>query len=187
MAAKKNNSRLALILGGVAIGMVGVAFAAVPAYRLFCQVTGYGGTPKIAEGAVGETVSREVVTVRFDATTNQDIPWKFKPGQVSLEAHLGQQILAHYSASNPTDEPITGTATFNITPLKAAQYFTKIDCFCFTEQTLAPGETVDMPVLFYVDPAMSQDEAVADVHTLTLSYTFFRKDKKTEEATGTGS
>ncbi len=185
MAAKAKNTRLALILGGVAVGMVGVAFAAVPAYRLFCQVTGYGGTPRIAGGAVEEAVGAEVVTVRFDASTNQDIPWRFKPDQVALKAHMGERILAHYSATNPTDETITGTATFNITPLKAAQYFTKIDCFCFTEQTLKPGETVDMPVLFYVDPAMRQDEAVAEVHTLTLSYTFFRKE--TESGAGTGS
>lgn len=184
MAATKSNARLALILGGVAAGMVGVAFASVPAYRLFCQVTGYGGTPKVA--AAGETVvSKEVVTVRFDASTNQDIPWEFKPAQTAMTAHLGEQLLAHYQAHNPTDEPITGTATFNVTPMKAAQYFTKIDCFCFTEQTLAPGETVDMPVLFYVDPAMSRDEAVAEVQTLTLSYTFFRK--QAAEGDGKGS
>lgn len=172
-----SNRKLAMMAGGLAVGMVGVAFAAVPAYRIFCQVTGYGGTPRVGASAPGVEMSRETVNVRFDATTNQDIPWDFKPVQHEVKAHLGEEMLIHYQAHNPSDEPITGTATFNITPLKAAQYFTKIDCFCFTEQTLAPGETADMPVLFYVDPALSEDENVDEVHTLTLSYTFFRKQK----------
>lgn len=170
-----SNRKLAMILGGLAVGMVGVAFAAVPAYRLFCQVTGYGGTPRIGVAAPGVALSEQTVSVRFDASTNQDIPWRFAPLQREMTVRLGEEVLAHYQASNPTDEPITGTATFNVTPLKAAQYFSKIECFCFTEQTLAPGETIDMPVLFYVDPAMIGDGTVDDVHTLTLSYTFFRK------------
>ncbi len=123
----KSNGKLAIILGGVAVGMVGVAFAAVPAYRAFCQLTGYGGTPTVAGDRAAPDVSAEVVTVRFDATTDGRMPWRFEPSQTQMTAHLGEQMLAHYQAHNPTDQPITGTATFNVTPLQAAQYFTKID------------------------------------------------------------
>jgi cytochrome c oxidase assembly protein subunit 11 len=177
---RRSNGRLAAILAAVAVAMVGMAFAAVPAYRAFCQVTGYGGTPSIVTGAGAETAASAAggrrVTIRFDASTDGRMPWGFRPEQEAVTARLGERKLIHYRAVNPTDQTITGTATFNVTPLKAAQYLSKIDCFCFTEQTLAPGESADMPVLFYIDPAMAEDDTVAEVDTLTLSYTFFRKD-----------
>lgn len=172
------NSRLGMTLAVVAVGMVGMAFASVPAYRLFCQITGYGGTPAIAgAGSVLPAVLDRTMTVRFDASVNGSLPWTFAPVQGSMVVQVGEQGLAHYTATNTSEAPITGTATFNVTPLKAAQYFTKIDCFCFTEQTLKPGETADMPVTFYVDPAIADDPNVRDVKTITLSYTFFRKDQ----------
>lgn len=171
----RSNGRIALIFGGLALGMVGVAFAAVPAYRLFCQVTGYGGTPQRVSGAEDVAQSQRTIVVRFDASLNQDVPWEFRPEQKQVTVHLGERKLVAYEARNLSDENITGTATFNVTPLKAAQYFSKVDCFCFTEQTLQPGQRADMPVTFYVDPAIADDADVADVHTITLSYTFFRK------------
>jgi cytochrome c oxidase assembly protein subunit 11 len=173
--AKRNNRSLGMVLGGVAVGMVGMAFAAVPAYRLFCQVTGYDGTPRVVSEAPQPVITGRSVTVRFDATTNQGLPWHFAPDQLKVSMPLGEETLITYSASNPSDQTITGTATFNVTPLKAAQYFSKIECFCFTEQTLTPGQTTHMPVVFYVDPALADDPDMADVTTLTLSYTFFRK------------
>lgn len=173
---RKSNTRLATVMGLVALGMVGVAFASVPAYRLFCQVTGYGGTPSVsAEGAAGSTVIDREMKVRFDASVNGTMPWHFAPVQREVTVKVGEQGLAYFQATNPTDQPITGTATFNVTPNKAAQYFVKVDCFCFTEQTLEPGQTVDMPVTFYVDPTIVEDENVKEVKTITLSYTFFRK------------
>lgn len=180
--SKRSNGRLAAIFGLGALTMVGVAFASVPAYRLFCQVTGYGGTPQIEEaGAEAVPISSTTITVRFDSSVNQAIPWRFVPVQRSVDIHLGEHGLAFYEATNLSDETIVGTATFNVTPLKAAQYFTKIECFCFTEQTLKPGETVQMPVTFYVDPALAEDPHVSEVTALTLSYTFFRKNA--EQAT----
>lgn len=178
MARRSANARLAMAAGLFAAGMVGVAFAAVPAYRLFCQITGYGGTPKVeAAGAAGPRVLERTMTVRFDASVNGTLPWTFAPAQGPMTVHVGEEGLAFFQATNTSDTPITGTATFNVTPLKAARYFTKIDCFCFTEQTLQPGQTADMPVTFYVDPAIADDPHVAEVKTITLSYTFFRKDQ----------
>ena len=162
------------LLGGVVVAMVGLAFASVPLYRLFCQVTGYGGTTQRAVEAAAPAVGDRVVTVRFDATTDQQLPWRFHPEQRAVEVRVGEQALAFYRAENRSDRPVTGRATFNVTPFKAGSYFVKIDCFCFTEQTLAPGEAVDMPVTFYVDPAIAEDRNLDDVGTITLSYTFFR-------------
>lgn len=180
------NSRLGMTLAVVAVGMVGMAFASVPAYRLFCQITGYGGTPAIAAaGSALPAVLERTMTVRFDASVNGRLPWHFAPVQGVMVVQVGEQGLAHYTATNTSEAPVTGTATFNVTPLKAAQYFTKIDCFCFTEQTLKPGETVDMPVTFYIDPAIADDPNVQDVKTITLSYTFFRKEQ-TATRTETG-
>ena len=156
----------------VVVGMVGLAFASVPLYRLFCQVTGYGGTTQVAESAPVE-VGERVVTIRFNADTARDMPWRFSPEQREISVHVGEETLAFYKAHNPADRRITGTATFNVTPLKAGVYFQKIDCFCFTEQTLEPDQTVDMPVSFFVDPAIDEDPNLDDVKTITLSYTFF--------------
>jgi cytochrome c oxidase assembly protein subunit 11 len=161
-----------MVLFTVVAGMVGLAFASVPLYRLFCQVTGLGGTPGV-EASAPETATDIDFKVRFDANTNPDLPWRFRPVQREVSLKLGEERLAFFEATNLGDKPITGTATFNVTPLKAGQFFVKIDCFCFTEQTLAPGETVDMPVSFYVDPAIYDEINTRDVKTITLSYTFY--------------
>lgn len=169
------NGRLGAILAVVAFGMVGLAFAAVPLYRLYCQTFGFAGTPLVAEaaptGAVGADARR--VTVRFNADTDPALPWRFVPEQREMTLAVGQEAIAFYRATNLSKQPVTGTAVFNVTPLKAGPVFVKVACFCFTEQTLAPGESVDMPVSFFVDPAISDDRNLADVHTITLSYTFY--------------
>ena len=167
----------AAVLFGVAGAMVGLSFASVPLYRLFCQVTGYGGTPNTENVAVPAAVSVHVVTIHFDANVNSALPWRFKPGQREVTVRLGEEALIHYTAVNLSDTPVTGTATFNVTPFKAAQYFSKIECFCFTEQRLSPGEEVAMPVSFYVDPALLDDVDARDVKTITLSYTFYPADE----------
>ncbi len=172
---RDKNLRTAAVLFTVVAGMIGLSFASVPLYRLFCQVTGLGGTPGV-EAAAPETATDTAFTVRFDANTNPDLPWRFTPVQREVSLKLGEEKLAFYEATNLSDEPITGTATFNVTPLKAGQFFVKIDCFCFTEQTLMPGETVDMPVTFYVDPEIYEEVNTRDVTTITLSYTFYPKE-----------
>jgi len=176
---KKNLT--AVVLFGIVGGMVGLSFASVPLYRLFCQVTGYGGTPNTDAVAAAVETSDTVVTVDFDANVNSELPWAFEPVQRKVRVRLGEETLAHYTARNLSGTPMTGTATFSVTPYKAAQYFSKIQCFCFTEQKLLPGQEVDMPVLFYVDPAMKDDPNAKDVSLITLSYTFYRSD---EEETG---
>jgi cytochrome c oxidase assembly protein subunit 11 len=160
------------LLAGLVVGMVGLAYASVPLYRLFCQVTGFGGTTQVATAAIPAPAAG-VVTVRFDANVARGMPWRFRPAARSLAIRLGETVEATYVASNPTDRAITGTATFNVTPEKAGLYFTKIDCFCFAEQTLAPGQEVEMPVVFFVDPALADDPNTRDIGTITLSYTFF--------------
>ncbi len=167
----KNKKTAALVSLGVA-GMVAMSFAAVPAYRAFCQVTGWGGTTQRAEAEAGRTLSRQV-TVRFDATVSQGLAWTFEPEQVSQTLHIGETGLAFYEAENLADRPVTGRAAFNVSPAKAGIYFKKIECFCFTEQTLKPGEKVSMPVTYYVDPALADDKNLDDVQTITLAYTFF--------------
>jgi len=171
----------AVVLFGIAGGMVGLSFASVPLYRLFCQVTGFGGTPNTEAVSVPAEVSETVVTVNFDANVNSELPWDFAPVQRKVQLRVGEELLAHYTARNVSDKAVTGTATFSVTPYKAAPYFSKIDCFCFTEQVLLPGQEVDMPVLFYVDPAILDDPNTKDVRLITLSYTFYRSD---EEKTG---
>jgi cytochrome c oxidase assembly protein subunit 11 len=179
---RRRRTRLtALMLFGLAGGMVGLSFASVPLYRLFCQVTGYAGTPRTgdvtAPGAAPATASEvPSVVVRFDANVNSALPWRFVPGQRQVEVALGEETLAYYEAVNLSEEPITGTATFNVTPDKAAYYFAKIECFCFTEQTLAPGESVMMPVSFFVDPEIASDPDTQEVRKITLSYTFYPVD-----------
>ena len=174
------NTRVALVLGGLVCGMVGLAFASVPLYRLFCQVTGFGGTTQVSEVGVEDNlvVLDRDMTIRFDSTVNGDLPWKFKPAQRAVDLKVGEEGIAFYRAKNTSDEKIKGVATFNVTPLKAGQYFVKIDCFCFSEQTLLPGQEVDMPVTFYVDPEIENDPNLSDVNTITLSYTFFRDDEE---------
>lgn len=165
--------RTALAAISVVAGMVGLSYAAVPLYDMFCRVTGYGGTTQEAAGPSEQVVDRPI-TVRFDASVNGGLPWSFTPVQRQMELLAGENALAFYRARNRAEAAEVGTATFNVTPQKAGAYFVKVECFCFTEQRLAPGESVDMPVAFYVDPAIADDPAMDDVDTITLSYTFFR-------------
>lgn len=171
---RTRNTAGAAVLFTVVAGMVGLSFASVPLYRMFCQVTGYAGTPKTENVAASTGVAEQRVTVQFDANVNSDLPWRFKPAARAVEVRLGEETLTHYTAVNLSDQPVTGTATFNVAPDGAAQYFSKIECFCFTEQTLAPGQEVSMPVLFYVDAAMADDIDARDIRKVTLSYTFYR-------------
>lgn len=171
------NLSLALNLAAVAAGMLLMAYASVPLYRIFCQVTGYGGTPKQATTASSRMLDREI-TVAFNADMAPGLPWEFRPDQKSLTVRVGQSSLAHYTARNLTQNLVAGRATYNVLPIKAGAYFAKIDCFCFEEQTLAPEETVHMPVLFYIDPAIADDPNMKDVKTITLSYTFFAVKQK---------
>ncbi|MEC9347020.1 MAG: cytochrome c oxidase assembly protein [Pseudomonadota bacterium] len=154
--------------------MVGLSFAAVPLYDLFCRVTGYGGTTQRAESGA-DHLGKQMMTVQFDASTARDMPWQFRPEQREVRLRTGETGMAFYRASNPTDRAITGTATFNVSPPKVGLYFVKLECFCFTEQTLEPGQSVDMPVQFYVDPEIENDPNAREVKTITLSYTFFVK------------
>ena len=167
------NRRTVLSLLMVAVGMGCMAYASVPLYRLFCQVTGFGGTTQRVASAPNAAASDRIITVRFDATVG-DVPWAFEPAQLSVAARVGETELIAYRAHNAARQAVTGTATFNVTPSKAGQYFDKIQCFCFTEQTLQPGESAELPVSFFIDPAILQDRNLDDVDTITLSYTFFR-------------
>ncbi len=179
---QRRNRLTASIAAGVVVAMVGMAYAAVPLYRLFCQVTGYGGTPKIAAQASAE-IGERIIRVRFNADTARGMPWRFRPLQREVSLRVGEPGLAFYEAENRADRAVTGQATFNVTPLKAGAYFSKVDCFCFTEQRLAPGESAEMPVSFFVDPAISEDRSLDDVKVITLSYTFFRlEDEAAPEA-----
>ena len=161
---------LALVL--LVVGMVGVSFAAVPLYDLFCRATGYGGTTKVATELPKRIGEREM-TVRFNADVNRDLPWRFRPVKGSVSVRVGEPTLAFYRVENTSDRSIVGTATYNVTPLMAAEYFSKIDCFCFTEQVLQPGESAELPVSFFVDPSIVDDPKMDRITTLTLSYTFF--------------
>jgi cytochrome c oxidase assembly protein subunit 11 len=170
--------RTVLACAGTVAGMVGLAYASVPLYDLFCRVTGYSGTPLVSESGADRVLDR-TVTVRFDAST-AGIPWEFRPAENTMEVRLGETNLAFYEATNLSDRPITGTATFNVSPPIIGGYFVKIDCFCFREQTLAPGESAQMPVTFYVDPAIVEDGEASDVATITLSYTFFEMEAEAD-------
>ena len=170
---RARKSATAGILLTVAVAMIGLSFAAVPLYRLFCQVTGYGGTPQVAEQAPG-AASERVMTVRFNADVGPDLAWSFRPAQREVKARVGEEALAFFDALNDSNEAVTGTAVFNVTPLKAGPYFSKIDCFCFTEQVLAPGERAKLAVSFFIDPEILDDPNMHDLETITLSYTFFR-------------
>jgi cytochrome c oxidase assembly protein subunit 11 len=170
----------ALMLGGVVVGMGGAAYAAVPAYRLFCQVTGFGGTTQRAH-SVPAVASDRTIKVQFDANTDPALPWRFRPKQREVALKVGEEGLAFYEAENLSDGPVMGQAGFNVSPAKAGRYFSKIQCFCFNEQILAAGQRANMPVTFFVDPEMLDDPNMDDVTTITLSYTFFRQDMTEEE------
>lgn len=173
---KRRHSILALSLVGLVAGMVGLSFASVPLYRVFCQVTGYGGVPQRAEKAPGEVLDR-TVTIRFDGNVDRSLPWTFAPAQQTMDVKIGETALAFFKASNNSSVPLSGRAIFNVSPELAGRYFTKIECFCFKQQTLAAGQTVDMPVTFFVDPKFVDDEDTKDISEITLSYTFYRSDE----------
>ncbi|WP_341910908.1 cytochrome c oxidase assembly protein [Ferrovibrio terrae] len=174
------NRRIALYCVSTVAVMIAGAFASAPLYDMFCRVTGFAGTPLRATAAPGVTDPNEtLVTVRFNSDVAPGMPWKFQPVQREMKVRPGEETLAFYRAINPTARPVMGTASFNVTPEKAGQYFNKIACFCFTEQLLGPGESVDMPVSFFVDPEILKDPKTRDVLDITLSYTFFRKEDPT--------
>ena len=173
--------RTAALLVGVAVTMGALSFAAVPFYSWFCRVTGFAGaTVSSATGA--DRVLDRTVTIRFDASTDRALPWHFKPAVREMKLKIGETGLAFYEASNPTDRPVAGRATYNVTPDLAGGYFTKIDCFCFTQQVLAPGERVEMPVVFFVDPALLEDRDAGRIRNITLSYTFYQTELPKEQA-----
>lgn len=175
---QRANVRTGLMALTLAAAMVGLGFASVPLYRLFCQVTGFGGTTQVATEAqaagAAALATGQTMSIRFDGSTARDVPWEFKPLQATDTVTIGERDMAIYVARNESSMPITGTATFNVEPAQAGLYFHKVQCFCFTEQTLQPGEQVNMPVVYYVDPAILEDEFMADVEQITLSYTFHR-------------
>jgi len=172
--------RTVIQLVGVVVFMGAMAWASVPFYSWFCRVTGFGGVPNIVETA-GDVVLDKEITIQFDASIDRDMPWTFKPAQREMKLKIGQMALAFYEASNPTDKPVAGQASYNVTPYAAGAFFDKIECFCFTEQVLQPGETVQMPVSFFVDPAIVEDGEGKYVHTITLSYTFYQIDLPEDE------
>jgi len=162
-------------LVGVVVVMGSLAWASVPFYDWFCRVTGFGGVPGVADVGA-EDVLDQTIKIRFDASKDRDMAWTFKPVAREIELRIGETGLAFYEAYNPTDRPIAGSASYNVTPYSAGGYFTKIQCFCFEEQILAPGERVQMPVTFFVDPEIVEDREAKYVHTITLSYTFYEID-----------
>ena len=164
-------TRTGLLAGFLAVSMVGVSFAAVPLYEMFCEVTGFGGTPVRAAAAPGAVAGN--IGVRFDANISPQLPWRFEPVERTIRIRPGARTQVLYRATNLTGRPTTGQAMFNVTPAKAGQYFSKIECFCFTEQTLKAGESVDMPVIFFIDPQVRKDPDTRDIDEITLSYTFY--------------
>ena len=171
---KDRNLRVGLMALLAALAMLALGFAAVPLYRMFCQVTGFGGTTMRSKTGIapGEVVGK-LVNVRFDANVSPSLPWSFAPEKTVARVAIGARQMAFFNATNLSNEPITGTATFNVTPEQAGPFFTKIQCFCFTSQTLKPGETIRMPVIYYVDPAILKDKDARELNEITLSYTFF--------------
>lgn len=178
---ERRHNAVALACVGLVAGMVGLSFAAVPLYRMFCQVTGYGGTPQRADTAP-DTVLDQAIRIRFDSHVGNGLPWSFTPVERVIEVKIGEQALAFFKATNTSDAPVTGTAVFNVLPEQAARYFAKIECFCFKQQTLAGGQSVEMPVTFFVDPKIVDDEDTKNMSEITLSYTFYRADKDATKA-----
>jgi cytochrome c oxidase assembly protein subunit 11 len=188
MDARKN-LRVAMLAGGGALAMLGLGFASVPLYRMFCQVTGFGGTTmRVSEAQAATVVSTDkLMRIRFDANVERGMPWEFKPVQVVDTVSVGARDMAIYTAKNLSNRPITGTASFNVEPEQAGRYFSKIQCFCFTEQTLKPGEEIRMPVIYYVDPKILTDPDASDVDEITLSYTFHETKHTAPESGNTGA
>ncbi|MAF28997.1 MAG: cytochrome c oxidase assembly protein [Croceicoccus sp.] len=173
------NTRTGLIFLGVALAMLALGYAAVPLYRMFCQVTGIDGTTQRASAAQASAVQAtgQRISVRFDGNVANGLPWTFRPMQTTSNVVIGEKALAKYEARNNAARDITGTAVFNVSPVQAGKYFTKIECFCFTEQTLKPGQDVEMPVIYYVDPAILEDPDTKDIEQITLSYSFYESER----------
>lgn len=170
--AMDKKAKFGIVAAIVPIAMVGAAYGSVPLYQLFCQVTGYGGTTRVATAAAS-TVLERTIKVRFDANLAPGVPWDFKPEKASVDLNLGENGLAFYKVTNTSERAVTAVATYNVTPHKVGPYFQKLECFCFQDRTLQPGETMELPVIFYVDPALATDKGVKEVREVTLSYTFF--------------
>ncbi|MEH6715539.1 cytochrome c oxidase assembly protein [Parasphingorhabdus flavimaris] len=182
------NLRSGMMAGAMGLGMLGLGFAAVPLYEVFCRVTGYGGTTQRVGEAQAATIeaTSQVMSIRFDSNVNSALPWSFKPEQAVDRVSVGARDMAIFIATNESDRPVVGTATFNVTPLLAGKYFNKVQCFCFSEQMLKPGQTVRMPVLYYVDPAIMEDPETKDIKEITLSYTFYRSTDEQAVDAGNG-
>lgn len=175
--------RTVLAAVGLVLFMGGMGWAAVPLYDWFCRVTGYGGATGVAQaGAAPPEILDRTITIRFDASTERGMPWQFRPLQREMEVRLGESGLAFYEAHNPTDRPVAGSASYNVAPFSTGQFFVKVHCFCFEEQVLAPGERVEMPVSFYVDPALADDREARHSPRITLSYTFHQIDLPEDRA-----
>lgn len=172
---QRSNKTLAIACAAFFASMIGVAYASVPLYRLFCQVTGFDGTTQRVE-QMSDTILDQKINVRFDANTSGALPWDFKPVQREVTIRIGETTQINYEATNLFNEPTAGRATFNVTPLAAGPYFNKVECFCFTDTTLKPGESMKMPVVFFVDPDIVNSPELKDLKTITLSYTFFPID-----------
>jgi cytochrome c oxidase assembly protein subunit 11 len=173
------NARLAWTLAAAVGGMLALAYAASPLYDMFCRATGFGGTPQVAQEGERPVLSR-TVNVRFDSNVDANLPWRFTPLEREVKVKLGEERLVHYRVTNLSQRPIVGTSAYNVTPETAGAWFNKLQCFCFTEQLLLPGQSMDMPVVFFVDPEMDKNRRYDNVRTITLSYTFF--EAKTERA-----
>ena len=178
---KKNNLKITFSLIFLVSFMFFLTFDAVRLYKLFCQVTGYGGTPKIVNVKDPINVSEKKIKIEFNSDVNKKLNWSFKPEQRSIESKIGDSILAFYKAKNNGNKSITGIATYNILPFEAAKYFNKVDCFCFENQTLEPGEEVVLPINFYIDPKILDDPSVKHLNSIVLSYTFFQSDENLEK------
>ncbi len=171
-AARAKSVRTALWCGTIVVSMTALAFASVPLYDLFCRVTGFGGTPMVRSEEAGRQ-SERVVTVRFDANVSPTLPWRFQAETTEIRARLGETKTVFYRVTNTSDKPTTGIASFNVTPPQTGAFFVKMQCFCFTEHTLQPGETMEAPVVFYIDPDYEKQRELTNIHSLTLSYTYF--------------
>jgi len=186
MSPRRANRMTATVAALAVVAMVGASFAAVPLYRIFCQVTGFGGTPRVAGQAEAQVAARDgatgarIITVSMLGNVNTSLPWSFAPVEPKITLRVGENALVYYRATNLSHETVTGVATFNVTPHKAGPYFVKVECFCFSRQTLKPGESVDMPVSFFVDPELAKDRKLAEVTDIALSYTFFRAPEPDE-------
>ncbi len=172
------NRKTLTILSGVAVSMLALGFASKPLYDTFCKITGYGGTTGQAVENTSDVIER-FVTVNFDSNVSQDLPWEFTPDQRSMQVQVGKSSYAFYKVKNTSSQPVTGIATYNVAPIKAAPYFIKTECFCFTAQTLEPGKEVSFPVLFFIDSQIADETRLDDIKDITLSYTFFVADEKT--------